>query len=300
MTRLRHPILLTLVLAAPLSALSGQGPGSPVALVATTRDLNGFPLNPTWAAGAGPVDIDRRCGFFAGPGQPGYRSLVVRNPECLVGADVLRMNEARDPKGGGLFCRQGNDDGLIQGHVHWYPVTMTGRSTWKSYAEDGDYTLLFEGDGPVAQTTGNVELGGIELEFNSTETMLRLRQDEGRWWTKLHRAAIESKAAARALLTATPTIVTGLFGIDGVHGYPIESIRCSRSPGWWSPTPPPPAATATIAGPISFATSATRATARTARWRSTPPKPPARSGSGSHGCPRPRRSGLGSGRGNRG
>jgi len=98
----------------------GQTPaGARFDLVGSRRDANGLLLNPSWGDSAAlpqtldPVD---QCGILAEHGTPGYRQMLLRDTACFSALQrrILRLNEPRTLRLGGVLCGQPAEDGSVQ------------------------------------------------------------------------------------------------------------------------------------------------------------------------------------------
>jgi len=220
----------------------GQTPaGARFDLVGSRRDANGLLLNPSWGDSAAlpptldPVD---QCGILAEHGTPGYRQMLLRDTACFSALQrrILRLNEPRTLRLGGVLCGQPAEDGSVHGHVNWFPVTLTGilRYAGSLRGTGGDYDLTFElvsaANWPVTRwnsaSTGKDQdsiLRSIHLEFDYRETTNRLPAGQGAWWRLLDSLALgeiadtSSITRVDSLLGPGRAIVTGLFNLDAVH-----------------------------------------------------------------------------------
>jgi len=133
--------------------------------------------------------------------------------------------------------------GLINGHLTWRIATYTGMISWDGWSgdfslNDGDYNFLLQpSDIPPGKifdngfTNLNWAPGpdgeyGIGLEFKDSETVSRMG---GPWWQELVNGAqhngqpspdqmLTQGAGANSGGTGLYGVVTGVIGIDGVHG----------------------------------------------------------------------------------
>ena len=140
--------------------------------------------------------------------------------------------------------------GLINGHLTWMLATYTGSIQWEGwsgdpgsgdlYLDDGDYNLLLTPSaippGPIFDngfTNLNVEIvendpfpstvgeNGIGLEFKDDESVHRAR---GPWWRQLVNGVEHGGQPTPDAMMSTAGgdglygVVTGVIGIDGVHG----------------------------------------------------------------------------------
>ena len=128
-------------------------------------------------------------------------------------------------------------------------ATYTGSVLWDSWSkdpdisnlwlDDGDYNLLLWDHFP--SQNGYTDLNwsskgelGIGLEFKDTETV---NNAAGPWWVQLRNSDITNTSDTSNTSQmfnnkggGLPGVVTGIIGIDGVHGGYTSSILCSRSP----------------------------------------------------------------------
>lgn len=220
-------------------------------LVSVHRDLNGLMSDPSWADSTDPHSLDpvKDCGMLGLHGSLGFRHLLLRDSSCFspLQRGILRLNESRDVRLGGVICSQPAEDGSLQGHVNWFPVTMTGilRYAGSLRGSGGDYDLTFELVPNSAQRwpltrwnwndKSDPKLGSIHIEFDVRETTYRVPNRRTYWWHTLDSLAgdstyfqrlaglpddsIEAAVARRvdAYLGTRKAIVTGLFNLDAVH-----------------------------------------------------------------------------------
>jgi len=168
----------------------------------------------------------------------------------------VSLNESESSSGSGFLCATNSLSGDIQGHVNWFPVTATGQLSWAGYSPlPGDQDFSFDlGNTPEpnALTSGNPQprgLGGraaYRVEFSHPETLQRLigggrdaaqdwwgsyadtlgrltrRGGEGQsWWVALF-DSYRDESAVRRLTDGRLALVTGVFGLDAVHGFQAE------------------------------------------------------------------------------
>jgi len=153
---------------------------------------------------------------------------------CSSQLDVLSINEATEPVLLGGACASNDELGLVRGHVNWFPITVAGLLYWKSYegggVKDHDVTRWLVGPSGSPLTKGNASPFGrhgpkaFELEFNFDETIGRLPARARGYWSRLRWALLSDSKddSAVRLLNGSPAIVTGLFGVDGVHEFQSE------------------------------------------------------------------------------
>ncbi|AHG93069.1 hypothetical protein J421_5534 (plasmid) [Gemmatirosa kalamazoonensis] len=239
----RAPLIPLLVALA--SACGARAPRETLRLYppdATARlDPNGFLLNPRWLGTApGEVpNIEQRCRFRVATAHLERRTPVVTRDGCLSEDErrVVTLNEAAPTLVLGAVCVTGGKTGNVRGHVNWFPVTATGLLRWDSYSPsavtDQDVTLRFLTRAPNAVAHANEPFGAgddpspgdtaraYHIEFYNRETLERLPDAAHGFWRTL-KSAMLSRDAARALLKDRVATVTGVFGVDGVHGFQSE------------------------------------------------------------------------------
>ncbi len=232
-------LLLAFVLARPETA----GAQSDPLVLFDTRDLtappragrsfdpNGFLFNPAWLrTDTAAPKANELCRFRVATGHLDRRSLLITRPACLSAAEreVVTLGEAMGPIGLGVACATSSRRGSVRGHVNWVPITVTGQLRWKSFsATPGDHDFTFElvARTPSAATTGNATFGkgrAYHVEFYRDEVLLPLERTAATtWWHALDRGR-RDRAAMEGLMDGRFAIVTGLFGLDGVHHYQAE------------------------------------------------------------------------------
>ena len=246
--------LAVVLLFAPAKSLPAQALGpQPFDLSSLGRyDGNGFMLNPGWKTPADFRILDpmARCGILALAGTPGFRNVLLRRGDCFGDAqrELLRLNEARSLRVLGGGCAQATEDGSVQGHVNWFPVTLTGTLhynktsdfTTQKVGHDYDHTFELTGDAPLPVTKWNVatrsrelsrrlspDTAAIHVELDLRETTRRVLREwtgGGRWWGRLRELGERRESDLEAdwqlgsdLMGTGLATVTGLFGLDIVH-----------------------------------------------------------------------------------
>lgn len=205
----------------------------------TTRiDPNGFLFNPAWLqAPRTPPDIERTCRFRVATGELEERTLLVTARQklaCLTGYEdtLVTLNEAGSTLGLGLVCATNSQIGTVRGHINWFPVTATGLLRWVDHSggpgADDDLTFDFLAPTPNAVTRGNDRWKGwpdtaraYHIEINYSESLYRLGKKGQGWWNALN-GALEQGDSMQSLVNNRLSIVTGLFGLDGVHKFQAE------------------------------------------------------------------------------
>ncbi len=208
------------------------------------RDPNGFMLNPRWFANDPPLTLDpiKECGALANAGVPGYRSVLLKRPDCISEKQrhVLRLSEPQVPRVFGGACGQTQNDGSIQGHLDWFPVTVEGElfynetstKTTQQIGGDFDHTfeLIADSTPPatrwnpgthskdVADSVGARPTLHVELDLREVTHRIDSTWGEGAtWWKKLKTLADGPWASGASMMGTGRVIVTGLLGLDAVH-----------------------------------------------------------------------------------
>jgi hypothetical protein len=201
-------------------------------------DPNGFLFNPRWLNGANEPNIDKLCRFRVLTGHLDERRLVTipRKDPCLSADErnVVTLNETLATVGFGFVCLSNSQTGDVRGHINWFPVTVTGHLRWHGFegstGEDYDLGFDLSSPAPNAVTSGNEKLDGqrsYHLELYNQETLARLptvrgvRVGELTWWHLL-KGSLKQKKQMKDLVDERFAIVTGVFGIDGVHNFQAE------------------------------------------------------------------------------
>ncbi len=185
-------------------------------------DGNLLPLNPVWTAQLGQVpggpavdpDFTQVC-------KPAFvtTDLIVGSEIVPVYTGNIDQNALRascttqeptlDPHGYSFF----NAFGLcspdpLSGHLNWYNVTYQGTIYWESasgsWPNDNDINLQLAPVNNGGVTTLNS--GTLGLEFDSTETINNYKEP---YW---------QPGTIGTSMNGNPAVVTGIMGIDGVHG----------------------------------------------------------------------------------
>jgi hypothetical protein len=155
--------------------------------------------------------------------------------------------------------------GIIDGHLTWMVSTYTGRMAWEGWSGDGtegdgDYNLLLAPSAyapknnagfttgnsvshvqlPPLGQTGAIGEDGMGLEFKDTETV---NKAGGPWWQQLQNGAQNGgQPTPETMFTegyiggagSLQGVVTGVIGIDGVHGaytevHPVFALALNTS-----------------------------------------------------------------------
>lgn len=203
---------------------------------AVVTDPNGLLLNPYWRGGSRPApplpDIEDDCRFRVETEHLERRDLMTTKRDCLSKEErqLVSLNEITPALGLGIVCVTGGKTGKVKGHVNWFPITATGQLVWNSFsagAGDHDVNIDFVTKLPNASTAANAtfpEYGGqpgYHTESYYEETFDRLPGAEKTFWHALKDVHLDNERA-HALVDDRFAIMTGVFGVDGVHGYHAE------------------------------------------------------------------------------
>jgi hypothetical protein len=166
----------------------------PLDLVWSSVDPNGLPLNPKlgWQVRRpyGAADYYPDVGQELKPPQPWTNQITSTDT--------------------GFGC-------VDQAHVNWMPVTYDGYIKWCAHDAswpfgDDDYNFfLFTPDGAGASRRTDENNGGIQVEFDSDETIDHFHTS---WWNQFHQAVDSGNPR---MIDGKRTIVTALYGLDLQH-----------------------------------------------------------------------------------
>ncbi len=175
-------------------------------------DDNGIPLNVTWGwqLTRKPTDGD----YY-----PDVRIIapiisfnLCAGVPCGVERDYSNATDQSIYKDYGMFgCGP---------HINWGGVTVEGWLKWSSKSDvgkDDEYNFwLFPDDGKGATLHYGGNKGGIQLEFDSDETIDHFHTS---WWDSFHNAVDEGSpySKAHSMVDNKFAIVTGLWGLDCGH-----------------------------------------------------------------------------------
>jgi hypothetical protein len=216
------------------------------------EDYNGLPLNPRWAYQMNHPNALPNFQKICGPAFPSGDSVDAP----VLARDCTSQHTTLDTKRN-IASAFGYCSGLIDGHLEWMVGTHTGRMVWSGWSgdagltnlglKDGDYDLLLHSD--AKDSPGYTQLNngapggelGIGLEFKDDETLHRAHAP---WWRRLVQAAENGSSQGQTADQMLGTgivgenglrgVVTGLIGIDGVHGgyaeyHPVFALALNTS-----------------------------------------------------------------------
>lgn len=218
-------------------------------LIVNRLDVNLIPRNPqwSWAMWLSGVRGDRRpdpsrCAGFPYALSEGFISLGVRTDAlpngCTSQGRRLSIDESIGHRN--LWCNSTGNPAEFHGHVNWVPATYYGRVHFADFSPDHDADLDLYTPDSAGQTVNNTDDGGrLHLEFDRKETTDHFRRPRGVhwWWDRFKgpRADPEVRSALNSPdpdakhqhfgapdNTGTEAIVTGLLGLDAVHGAHAE------------------------------------------------------------------------------
>ncbi|HEX6751422.1 MAG TPA: hypothetical protein VF092_29290 [Longimicrobium sp.] len=235
----REEVDSTTVAAGDTSAAAAPAPAR-LDLVGDQLDPNGFMINPRWAMqdGSGALpNVETECGGFTktDPADPHFMNGCTTHRK---GIGFVRRASFNVPVPGGnaTVCKADPD------HVNWRvgerglagsATVGVGSIYVDDVASDGDLDLFLRTPGNPGRTSSDpfpINTAGVAVTTGGTaglevEILLREVADkfETDFWSDLMRAVGlagggKNLAAARELMNGRTAVVTGVFGVDGVHG----------------------------------------------------------------------------------
>ena len=245
----RRVSLVIFALAAPLAFIhaldheaqtpgTGTSPVRPFDLVWDSVDGNSLPLAPFWRAqkySSGLPNFQGSCGpAFSGFDIhrvfPGDRDVNY----TLLSTICTTQRPTIDFPPGPVPCDTPTDKRVLPGHLNWALTTHSGFIYWSEYDDfDGDVNLELIQPEHNAETALNINTQyGIHSEFKRFETMGNFMHP---WWVDFRKLAFDKTKDAQlhALVDGKRAVITGLLGIDGVHGgytelHPVFSLAIER------------------------------------------------------------------------
>lgn len=176
------------------AACSGSSGTSPLDLVWTNCDQNGFPVNPEWKY------------------QANNDALVTPSPTSLCPAASSNHIFPASCVAWPVTYDSGD---LCGPHVNYFAVTYQGPVYWldkSAWGTDSDYNfnIIPPGGAGVTGLTNNA----ILIEFDSEET---INYFQSKLWTDFHHMVDNDNSAAQAYIHGQTAVVTSLFGLDCGH-----------------------------------------------------------------------------------
>lgn len=170
----------------------GTTGNSPLDLVWTDCDPNGFPMNPRFR-----YQVD-------------HNGLVPPAPSEICAS------------GFGPSCSSwplSNDSGAFCGpHRNWFAVTYQAPVDWEDKSTEGtddDYNYrMFPAHDEGVLTHEDLTINGSEIEFDSDETIDHFTSPV---WSKFHGLVHDNNNAAQTQVKSRMAVVTGLLGMDCGH-----------------------------------------------------------------------------------
>src|SRR5580704_1326918 len=187
------------------ASCAGNSGNSPLDLVWTDCDLNGFPMNPRWryqvTNGSVPPPPTTLCPAALQQVQSGQGTVIVIvfPPSCIswpVSYDS------------GFWCGP---------HVNFFAATYQGPVDWwlkSTVGTDDDYNYRMFPKNNEGLVGLHPSTDGMEIEFDSDETIDHFSSP---LWTKFHQLVDNDNAAAQALIKGKTAVVTSLLGFDCGH-----------------------------------------------------------------------------------
>lgn len=228
-------------------------PPKPFDLASTTYDSSFTMANPSWGwqvqhNGTGRYNVD--CNQRINVPAPSWCASQVTYINPAPDPSWFSLSPWRKVKNFFGLCGDPNTSfpsKEVVGHLNWNEVTYTSASVrfldWSGdLVGDDDYNVAINANAPPAQsptagiTPPTAEGGAIKGEFDSNETIDNF--DTNSWWHAFHRAvdqvfytrhlvpinpvsAAEKRRAQAWLdqnINGHEAVVTGVMGLDGVHG----------------------------------------------------------------------------------
>lgn len=192
-------------------------------------DGNGLPVNPIWAYQINNKDslpdFAKICGpAFSGGIDPILFPIILPAGGTNVNEAILRQYCTTNQPSTDLYVNPlpGLCKGVLDGHLNWSYATYTGGILWREYDdkpfEDGDYNMgLVTKDNAALTAQSSAGDNAFGLEFNAQETIDHFDSD---FWTGPPGSAFTAFTdnVKHFAIDGKPAVVTGLVGIDGVHG----------------------------------------------------------------------------------
>jgi len=203
----------------------GTGPSRipPFDLVWDSVDGNSLPLGPFWhSQKLSPVLPSFKA--FCGPAFSGFD---IRNPfpadrgvnDALLSNLCSSQRPLTDFPPGPIPCDTPTADRVLPGHLNWAITTHSGFVFWSEYDDfDGDINVELIQPDHNAETALNTGTHyGIHSEFKRYETMGNFMHP---WWVDFRKLAFDKTKDPQLheLIDGKRAVITGLLGIDGVHG----------------------------------------------------------------------------------
>jgi hypothetical protein len=199
-------------------------------------DNNGLPVNPLWYFQTEKNSLGKLPDFRGICGSSFPRNVLGESNGTVIDSTLAATCTSQQPTtdfpAGGLsaaYCPLSK--GVMPGHLNWGLATFVGTFDWEEYESvDGDVNFKLFTPNNAALTDLNMPPNndyGLHLEFNQFETIANFKAP---FWTTLFSNMgcsvglnCTPNNAALAALSGKLAVVTGLIGIDGVHGGYTES-----------------------------------------------------------------------------
>src|SRR5262249_27557430 len=157
-----------------------------------------IPKNPRWGwqvnhPGSLP-DPSKLCNGFPLSGD----RVSLGSPPCTTQAPTVDA-----PSGwNAIWCNAGGHSGRLNGHLNWMPATYEGLLFWEDHStpgtdDDYNFRLMPAGQAGLVQANLNHPYPGLELEFDSDETIDHFHTP---WWTSFHKAVDAGDQQAQAMV----------------------------------------------------------------------------------------------------
>src|ERR1700674_4908196 len=195
----------------------------------TGVDANSLPLNPRWhfqVENGGLPDFKEFCASAF----PDQRNVV----KSKLAQSCTSQPVTVDLAANGIPCAFGGADEVLEGHLNWAIATVVGSIHWSGKDwNDDDFNLELTRPDHAAETNLNAGTEyGLHIEFKDSETIKNFRSP---FWVNFYNGGpFDSQSSSPNMTTRNsvegkPTVVTGLLGLDGVHGgytelHPVFSV----------------------------------------------------------------------------
>jgi hypothetical protein len=202
------------------ASCAGSSGSSPLDLVWTTCDLNGFPMNPVWRSQA------TASGMPTGNVAP---APLTQCPQALV---TVPGNQPSDPPVTYIDFPQScvswpinYDSGALCGpHVNYFAVTYQQPVDWwlksDSYPSfsgwDDDYNYYMHPVNREGEVDDHPDTANVEIEWDSDETIDHF-SDSSPLWAKFRNLVDNDNDAAQKMVQGKTAVVTSLLGFDCGH-----------------------------------------------------------------------------------
>jgi hypothetical protein len=204
------------------------------------EDVNGLPFNPFWAyqiqrlnqGTAYSNDINPDFQIICGPAFPDEKTIDTGKLKSICTSQSPTADLSNSDVGGplwGYYCA----GQPLAGHLEWYISTITGVLSWDNFSgtiilQDDDFNFKLTGRSPLSAANGS----SLGLEFRADESIDGF---SSAFWTSVRNDGENGNdSGVRSYVDGKFCVVTGLLGIDAVHGgatelHPVYSMAILSS-----------------------------------------------------------------------